>query len=169
MLPQLFEDVAPPTTGHVYTFADSATPAQYKIPADWKGQYITITSSTNYLLVAFGDQGVSVAAGEVASSVAATSTSTSQLCSNWASGSVVPAGGSRSFPIPKTDVDYFSIVSGGTGGYYSIEVSSGTPNRRGEILPSSLQAPILWLDAGTRSRIITTAGAITVAAWFARV
>lgn len=163
MLSSLFTDLAPPLQGQVFLVAHTATPARYEIPPQWRGCMVTFTSTGSDLTVLFGDATVSTDVAEVG-------TATSEvLTSNWASGTLIPAGASRPFPIPmrndRPDITHFVVDGSAAVGYWCAEVSSGNPKQGEHLNTTLLGKPLLNLDAGVRSKLQVDSGAVTVANW----
>lgn len=161
MYKQLFEDLALPVQGQVYSAAHSATAARYKIPPSWRGQMVAFTSDGSRLRVLFGDETVAIDDAEVAVSASET------IAANWGSGSIVGSGCTREWPVPtvedRPDVTHFAVDSSDTIGYWSAEVSSGAPAPGEQPNLRKLGKPLLHLDAGVRACVDVDSGAVTVA------
>lgn len=161
MFSGLYQDVSPPAQGEIYTLAHSTTAARYETPPAWLGNMVTFSSSGSDLYVSFGNGAVKIESAEVSVVVGET------LASNWASGFVVPAGASISVPV-SAEQSHFCVDSSGATGVWSAYKSSGCPTN-GEPLDQLLGKPLLWLDAGARSTLKVTSGAVTVETWRCKV
>lgn len=164
MLSTQYTDLAPPMPGHVYLVAHSTTAVRYRIPEDWKGKIVTISSTTDDLFILLGSANVMIESAEVAQLV-----STPEVLSpNWGSGQLIPAGSSVPLFVPSdSTITHFAVDSSGATGKWCATVASGGPTF-GEPLPATLGAPLIFQDAGHYRSLTVDSGAVTVSAWRSR-
>lgn len=136
--------VRPPVMGSVITRGHSATADRLEIPPDWFDNYVTFTSDTDTLYVAFGDSGVMVAAAKVATITGDT------VVAHAGTGLRVKDQQVVDVKIPpKGSITHFAFDSdAATGGtYWDAYRSSGEMGLYGEPLPQHTDNPLVWLDA----------------------
>lgn len=167
MYPELYDSLAPPVQGQIYSVNHTATPTRLETPAQWLptgpngGKIVTFTSISANLYIVFGGPGVSVLAA--ARSVVLGET----IAPSWASGYVVPAGSSKDIPIGPLDT-HFAFVSSVATDHWTAALSSGSPTYGEDLDTNVIGTPILWLDAGVRRSLTLNSGAVTVANWKSR-
>ena len=125
--------------------------------AQWVDHMVTITSQNSDLFVVFGDANADVAAAEYAQAVSEV------LAPNWASGFIVAAGSSATFPCAP-EFTHFAVVSSAAVGAWSACRSSGHPTF-GERFPAlswGSDTPDLWLDFGDYKSLAVSSGIASV-------
>lgn len=153
MRSDLFTDICQPHTGGVYTLAHSTTAARYRVPKQWLDHMVTISSQTADLFITFGDANADIGAAEYAQAVS------EELAPNWASGYIVPGGGSITFPCAG-EFSHFAVVSSAASGAWSAVRSSGYP-AFGEKFPTLSwggSEPSLWIDFGEYKSLLLSSG-----------
>ena len=157
MLSELFTDMCQPHSGGIYTVAHSATVARYQVPAEWRGNLVTLVSQTADLFISFGDGNVKVGAAEVAQAIGEI------ISPNWGSGFVIPGGSSLTFPVA-LDFTHFSVVSSVASGVWTACRNSGAPTygERFPKLSTQVDSASLWLDFGDFKSMSAAAGIASI-------
>lgn len=142
MFADQFQDLCAPLEGSNYGFSHNTTQQLIEVPEEFKGGFVMITSQTADLFVNFGSANVSVASAGVATVVS------NKPSPHWQTGGLVPAGATRSFPVPKF-CTHFAYVSSVAGGVFVMERGSGTPQFGFEPTydDQEIPTPFCWLDA----------------------